>query len=47
MDTSTGARLVGHVVATAILVAAAVAVTWQVFFTGPAMGASRYAQCRI
>ena len=47
MDTSTGIRLVRHVVATAILAAAAVLIAWQVLFTGPAMGDNRYPQGRV
>jgi hypothetical protein len=38
MDTTSGARLVRHVVATVVLAAAAVVVAWQVVFTAPGMG---------
>jgi hypothetical protein len=42
MDTTTDARLFRHVVATVLLAAAAVLVAWQVLFTGPGMGVTRY-----
>jgi len=42
MDTISGARLVRHVVVTALLAATAVVVAWQVLFTDPDMGANRY-----
>jgi len=38
MDTTTDRRLVRHVVVTVILAVAAVAVAWDVLFTGPDMG---------
>lgn len=44
---NTDTRLLRHVVATAMLVAAAVAVAWQVLFTGPHMGVNRYATGRV
>jgi len=42
MDTTSGARLVRHVVSTVVLAAAAVVVAWQVLFTTPGMGVNRY-----
>jgi len=42
MDTSTGTRLVRHVVVTILLVATAVVVAWNVLFTGAGMGVNRY-----
>jgi hypothetical protein len=47
MDTSTGIRLARHVVVTVILAATAVVVAWEVLFTTPAMGASRYTPVRV
>ncbi len=44
---TTDTRLLGHVVTTALLAAAAVVVAWQVLFTGPDMGANRYAPGRV
>ena len=42
MDTSTGTRLVRHVVVTVLLAATAVVVAWKVLFTGAGMGVNRY-----
>jgi hypothetical protein len=42
MDITSGARLVRHVVVTALLAATAVVAAWQVLFTDPDMGANRY-----
>ena len=42
MDTSTGTRLVRHVVVTVLLAATAVVVAWNVLFTGAGMGVNRY-----
>jgi len=47
MDTTTDRRLVRHVVVTVILAVAAVAVAWDVLFTGPDMGVNRYAPGRV
>jgi hypothetical protein len=44
---STTARLLRHVVATVLLAATAVVVTWQVLFADPGMGVSRYAPGRV
>ena len=44
---TTGTRLLGHVVATAVLAAAAMVVAWQVLFTGPDMGVNRYAPGQV
>jgi len=44
---TTDARLLLHVVTTALLAAAAVMVAWQVLFTGPGMGVNRYAPGRV
>ena len=44
---TTGTRLLGHVVATALLAAAAMVVAWQVLFTDPGMGVNRYAPGRV
>ena len=44
---TTDTRLLGHVVTTALLAAAAVVVAWQVLFTGPGMGVNRYAPGRV
>ena len=42
MDTTTGTRLVRHVVVTVLLAATAVVVAWQVLFTAAGMGVNRY-----
>src|ERR1700736_132570 len=44
---STDARLLGHAFVTVLLVATAVAVAWQVLFTGPGMGVNRYVPGRV
>jgi hypothetical protein len=44
---TTDTRLLGHVVTTALLAAAAVVVAWQVLFTGPDMGVNRYPPGRV
>ena len=44
---TTTARLLRHVVATVLLAASAVVVTWQVLFTDPGMGVTRYAPGRV
>jgi hypothetical protein len=44
---TTDTRLLRNVVSTALLIAAAVVVTWQVLFTGPDMGVNRYAPGRV
>jgi hypothetical protein len=44
---TTGARLLRHVVTTALLAASAMVVAWQVLFTGPAMGVNRYAPGQV
>ncbi len=46
MDTTT-ARLFRHVVATVLLAATAVVVTWQGLFGDPGMGVSRYAPGQV
>jgi hypothetical protein len=46
MDT-TDTRLLRNVVTTAVLIAAAVVVAWQVLFTGPGMGVNRYGPGRV
>jgi hypothetical protein len=47
MDTSTGTRLVRHVVVTVLLAATAVVAAWNVLFTGTGMGVSRYAPGQV
>jgi hypothetical protein len=42
MDTTSGAHLVRHVVVTVLLAVTTVVVAWQVLFTGPVVGVSRY-----
>jgi hypothetical protein len=44
---TTGARLLRHVVTTALLGATAMVVAWQVLFTDPGMGVSRYEPGRV
>lgn len=44
---ATDTRLLRNVVTTVLLIAAAVAVAWQVLFTGPGMGVNRYVQGRV
>jgi hypothetical protein len=44
---TTGTRLLGHVVATALLAVAAMVVAWQVLFTDPGMGVNRYPPGRV
>jgi hypothetical protein len=44
---TTDARLLRHVVSTALLVAAAMVVAWQVLFTGPDVGVNRYEPGRV
>jgi hypothetical protein len=44
---TTGARLLRHVVMTALLAAVAMVVAWQVLFTDPAMGVNRYAPGQV
>jgi hypothetical protein len=44
---TTTARLLRHVVATVLLAATAVVVSWQVLFTDPGMGVNRYAPGRV
>ena len=46
MDT-TARRLLRSVVTTALLAATATVVAWQVLFTGPDMGANRYAPGQV
>lgn len=46
MDTTT-APLLRRAVMTVLLAATAVVVAWQVLFTGPGMGASRYVPVRV
>jgi hypothetical protein len=44
---TTGARLLRHVVVTALLGASALVVAWQVLFTDPGMGVNRYEPGRV
>jgi hypothetical protein len=44
---NTDTRLIRHVVTTALLAVTAIVVAWQVLFTGPGMGVTRYAPGRV